>query len=77
METNMKDSGKMIKETDMEYTIIQMGGIKENGRMVNNKDLEYIIGKTVTMKLLSIWMIRLMVKHCITIKMEKSKKENI
>ena len=44
MEINIKDSGKMTKETDMEYIIMQMGGIKENGRMVNNTDLEYIIG---------------------------------
>ena len=40
----MKVNGKMMKEIDMEYIIIQMEiNMKENGKMVNLMDMEYII----------------------------------
>jgi len=40
----MKENGKIIKEMDMEYIIVQMEiNMKENIKIIGLRDMEYLI----------------------------------
>ena len=68
----MKDNGKIIKDKEMVFTILQMIiGMKDPIEMVLEKESVYTIGIMGIMKQVSGIMIKEMASQCIIMKMEK------